>query len=96
LGFRLRPQAEADIDSIALHIAADNPDAAARWVDQLYERCHKIADHPGIGVARSDVRPGLRMLPFGAYLILYRALDEGVEIVRVLHGARRWETLFRR
>jgi toxin ParE1/3/4 len=48
---------------------------------------------PGMGVARFDVRPNLRMFPVGNYLILYQEIEEGVEIVRVLHGARQWQEL---
>jgi toxin ParE1/3/4 len=35
----------------------------------------------------------LRTFPAGNYLILYRQIDDGAEIVRVVHGARRWQEL---
>ena len=93
MSFRLRPEAEADIESIALYIAAGNPAAARHWFDDLHLRFQRLAGMPEMGVARDDVRPGLRLFPVGRYLILYR-LDGGhVEIVRVLHGARRWKDL---
>jgi len=41
-----------------------------------------------MGRTRDELVPGLRSLPFGRYVIFYRALDDGSEIVRVLHGAR--------
>ncbi|TGV75703.1 type II toxin-antitoxin system RelE/ParE family toxin, partial [Mesorhizobium sp. M2D.F.Ca.ET.145.01.1.1] len=31
---RLRPEAEADIEAIALYIAEDSPAAALRWYDE--------------------------------------------------------------
>lgn len=93
MSFRLRPQAEADITAIALYIAEDNPSAAGRWVEDIYRQCRRIGDMPGIGIARPKVRPELRSLPVGNYLILYRQIDEGAEIVRVVHGARQWEDL---
>lgn len=46
-----------------------------------------------MGVARFDVREGLRMFPAGNYLILYAEVEAGVEIVRVLHSARQWQKL---
>ena len=46
-----------------------------------------------MGVARDDVRQGLRMLAFGRYLLLYQIEAGVVEVVRVLHGARRWRQL---
>ena len=92
--FRLRPAAEADIEEIALLITADNPRAARRWFDDIYLRCRHIGEMPGLGVARPDVRPGLRLLPAGNYLILYEQIDGGADIIRVLHGARQWQVLF--
>jgi toxin ParE1/3/4 len=93
VGFRLRPLAAADIESIALYIAEDNPMAARRWVEDIHRHCQRLGEMPGMGVARFDVRPGLRMLPAGNYLILYREIDDGAEIVRVIHGARQWQEL---
>lgn len=93
MSYRLRPQAEADIEAIALYIAEDNPSAAKRWYDDVHLRCQRIGEMPGIGVARPEVRPELRSFPVGNYLILYRQIDEGAEIVCVVHGARQWEDL---
>ena len=91
--FRLKPEAEADIANIALYIAAENPSAARRWLDNIELRCRNLGETPGLGVARPDVRPDLRMFPVGNYVILYRPIEAGVEIVRVLHGARQWQDL---
>ena len=93
MSYTLRPQAEADIESIALHIASDSPSAALRWYDEIHRRCRRIGEMPGMGVARPDVRPDLRTFAMGSYLILYLRTDDGAEIVRVIHGARRWEDL---
>jgi len=41
------------------------------------------------GAPRDDVAPGIRHLIVGEYLILYRAREDAIEIVRVLHGRRR-------
>jgi len=91
--FKLRPEAEADIEGIALYIAADNPIAARNWFNDIYLRCKRLGDMPEMGMARPDIRPDLRMFPVGNYLILYRLAKSGVEIVRVLHGARKWQEL---
>lgn len=93
MSYRLRPQAEADIEAIALYIAEDNPSAARRWHEDICHLCRRIGGMPGIGIARPEVRPELRSFPIGNYLILYRQTDEGAEIVRVVHGARQWEDL---
>ena len=91
--FHLRPQAEADLEDIALYIAEDNVQAAQQWIEDMYALCQQLGDLPSMGVAKPYIRPGLRMLPAGSYLILYQELDKGVEIVRVIHGARQWQDL---
>jgi toxin ParE1/3/4 len=42
-----------------------------------------------MGRARDDIASGVRHFPVGRYLIFYRVLDDGVEVVRYLHGMRR-------
>jgi toxin ParE1/3/4 len=41
-----------------------------------------------VGPARPDIAGDARILVERPYLILYRLVPEGVQIVRVLHGAR--------
>jgi toxin ParE1/3/4 len=93
VSFRLTPRAEADITAIALYIAEDNPTAAVRWYNEMLRHCRNLGEAPDMGVARPDVRPDLRTFPAGNYMILYRKLVEGAEIVRVVHGARQWQKL---
>lgn len=91
--FRLRPQAEADIEGFVLHIAENNPAAALNWLNDIEQHCQRLGATPAMGAARFDVRPNLKMLPVGNYLILYQEADGGADIVRVLHGARLWQEL---
>lgn len=93
MAFRIRPAAKADIRATYRTIAADDPAAARRWVERIEERCSRLAEMPGMGVARPDVRPGLRLWPVGNYLVLYQQVGDHVEIVRVLHVARNWPDL---
>ena len=88
-----RPEAERDLVEIYLHISRDNPSAAEKLVRAINTKCERLARSPMMGRARPELRPDLRSFPYGAYLILYRATDGGVEIVRVVHGARNLEDL---
>lgn len=58
---RSRP-AEEDLLAIANYIAADNPAAAARWLDGIEEKLLSLARLPLMGEAVDDLRPGLRRL----------------------------------
>lgn len=44
---------------------------------------------------RPDLAEGLRYFVVGGYLVVYRQVAGGVEIVRVVHGARHLPDLFR-
>jgi toxin ParE1/3/4 len=86
-------QAEEDLIDIWNYIARDNPSAADRLLEVLDEKSHALARNPKIGKARDDVAAGVRHLPAGRYLILYRDIGDGVEVVRYVHGMRRLRDL---
>lgn len=87
-------QAREDLLSIWSYIAADNPTAADRVLDAIDRRCARLSENPKLGPARPDIAPELRYFPVGSYLIFYREVSAGVEIVRVLHGARNLRASF--
>ena len=89
-----RPLAEADVFEIWDYIADDSMEAADRWVDQLDEKFHLIATQPMMGRARDELEPGLRSFPFGRYIIFYVPTSSGIDVVRVLHGARDIDAVF--
>jgi len=88
-----RPLALQDLDELWDYIAVDNPDAADQFVDLIEEKCRLLAEFPKIGASCESLHPALRYLPVGKYLIFYPPIDDGIEIVRVLHGARDLEGL---
>jgi toxin ParE1/3/4 len=92
--FRRTARADEDLVEIWLYVAEDNPNAADRLLEEIDRTCALLADNPLLGRARPDIAPELRYLPIGNYLILYRTLPNGIEVVRVVHGARRLESLF--
>jgi toxin ParE1/3/4 len=93
MSYRILPLAARDIEEIVFYIAEDNPMAAQKWLNDIHARCRRISEMPGMGTAKPDVNPDLRMSPIGNYLILYRQIGPDVEIVRVVHGARQWQEL---
>jgi toxin ParE1/3/4 len=84
----LTDSARQDQLEIWLYIAADNPDAADRLLDEIDEALRLLAGAPGLGRVRDDIAPELRYFPVGNYLILYEAQLDGITVVRVVHGAR--------
>ena len=88
-------RAEEDLIDIWLYIAHDDVRAAERLLDDIEEKFLLLAAQPSLGPARPDIAPGLRYLPVRRYLILYREITGGIEIVRVVHGARDVPALMR-
>jgi len=80
-------QAYRDLVDIWTCVAEKSPAAADALLEMLDQKCKMLADHPQIGRSRQELGPHLRSFPGGSYLIFYRPLEDGIEVVRVLHGS---------
>lgn len=85
---------------IVAYIATDNPDAAARFVPALEQTHAQLETLPGMGsvrhFGRTDLQ-GVRIIPvtgFAHYLLFYTALGTHVKVLRILHAARDFPTIF--
>jgi toxin ParE1/3/4 len=88
-------QAERDLLEIWVYVAEQSSlEAADRLLRTIDAQCDILADLPGMGRAREELLSGLRSFPIGKYLLYYRRTDEGISLLRVLHGARNIEDLF--
>lgn len=86
--YRVAPLARSDLDEIWTYIAADSVTAADRMMDRFQELFKMLGRQPLIGEARDDILPGVRSFPAGKYVIYDRPAGTGVQIFRVIHGAR--------
>ena len=91
---RVSHAARSDLDEIWFYIAQDNVDAADKFIHAVVSRFPRLATMPELGRRREELSPGLRSFPVGHYIIFYRPMENGVEIARVLHGARDLPPLF--
>lgn len=97
-----RERAKDDLLDYALYIAVDQPAAAARFLRAAEDAFAKLASMPEMGALYgfTDARfVDLRFWPlrgFENYLVFYRPLPDGIEVVRVLHGARDLERVLTR
>jgi toxin ParE1/3/4 len=83
-----RPLAEADILDIWDYIAEDSLAEADRWLDGLDEKLSLWATQPAMGRPRNELGAELRSFAFGLYVVFFQPLPDGIDVVRVLHGAR--------
>jgi len=84
-----------DYDDIWDYIARDDAEAASRFLRKIDEKLLLYAAFPGMGTRRDNFSPGLRSFPVGNYIVFYRAMDDGIELVRVLRGSQRLRRHFR-
>jgi len=83
-----------------VYIGGDSEESAMRFLRAADETFLELARMPGMGVATSftderdrDLRRW-RVRGFENFLIFYRPMEDGIEVIRVLHGAREMERLF--
>ena len=90
----LQPRAKADLSEIWEFIADDSDDQADAFIDLIDQKFQLLAQQSGLGRRRDELAEGLRSFGVGRYVIFYLPIPGGVQIVRVLHGARDIEAAF--
>src|SRR5918993_883091 len=90
----IAPAAAEDLLEIHAYIARDKPRAAGKFLAAARRGFEQLADMPGIGRRRVSADPNLQGLQswpirgYRNYIAFYRTTDTGIEVVRVIHGAR--------
>ncbi len=87
--YRIAAQARADLDAIwdFLDTEAGESVADAR-LDRFHEGFRTLSEFPYMGRNRPEVAPNLRSFPVSSYIVLYRPVDDGVDIVHVRDSRR--------
>jgi toxin ParE1/3/4 len=86
---RYSRRAREDLLDIWLYVARQPSEVAAdRILDRIEDACRTLARHPELGPARPEIADGARSLIVQRWLALYRLTTDGVQIVRIIDGAR--------
>ena len=98
-----KPQVERDLIEHFSIIARDKLEPAERFLQVAEESFNRLAANPFLGAKWESPLPplvGIRVYPlpsgFRNYLIFYRPIENGAEILTVLHGARDLQTALER
>jgi plasmid stabilization system protein ParE len=76
------------LEDIFEYIAADNPHAAARTVQEIYERTQVLTSFPEIGHRYVASSRNVRILLYGHYRIAYLVKGDGnIDVLGVFHGS---------
>ncbi|MFB2898235.1 type II toxin-antitoxin system RelE/ParE family toxin [Aerosakkonemataceae cyanobacterium BLCC-F50] len=92
---RFTTTASRDIETI-IDLIADNSgfDVAERFLKKVNQKCQNLASFPNMGRKRDELLEELRSFPVDDYLIFYRPIEGGIEILRVISGYRDLSALF--
>ena len=90
---KLSQAALADLKAIAGWIHQDNPARADSFSEELQQCCATLAFQPRrFELVRRVRGEDIRKRTHGHYLIFYRVAATQVEVLRIIHGARDWQT----
>ena len=84
------PTAVEDLKHLRAYIEQHDPRAAAKVASAILRRVESLNDFPGQG--RPGRLPHTRelVIPDTPFLVVYTAVEQTIQIVTVLHTARKW------
>src|SRR5215470_2043293 len=96
-GYLLTAPARTDVLEIWEYIAdEDGVDRADHVATELEAAMRRLAEMPGMGHSRDDLGDeSLRAWPVWSFLIIYRPETQPLQVIRVLHGSRDLNAIFR-
>jgi toxin ParE1/3/4 len=90
----VRPKAVDDLAEIWAYIAEDSLREANAFASRIHKEFRMLSGQPRMGRERPELLADLRSFPVGRYVIFYLPHPHGIEVVRVLHGARDLKPVF--
>ena len=72
--------AELDLEEIGDYIVRDNPRRAISFIGEIRDRCFLILQTPQGSPLREDLCAGVRVAPFGRYLIFHTVHEDADEV----------------
>lgn len=79
---------------IADYFTENNVAAGEGFFRAFDRKCKQLVAFPNSGRSYDSTRPNLRGIFLDGYIIFYRLLDDGIEILRVVNGRRNFPSLF--
>lgn len=90
----ISPLAIKDLEKIIDYFSSYNLSAGENFINEFEKKCKYLANFPNIGRSYDNIKPSLRGLNLANYIIFYRVINNGIEIIRVVSGYRDLDSLF--
>ena len=94
--FEISPAANSDLIEIDVFIAEQSGsfEQANSFLDSIVATCELLSTQPEMGEVREEFATGrYRSFSVGNYVIYYCNISDGIQIARILHGARDYHNL---
>ena len=89
---RWTPTSLRDLQSLYDFIEQDKPNAASKMVDKILTGTDLLPQNPHLG--RTGRVPDTRELIASPFAVVYRVRRNTIEILAIIHSARRWPASF--
>jgi len=88
--------AQKDLDDIAWYIAVheSRPRVAYKNIDDIIAKCELLANNPLLGTAKPEFGDRYRIFSHKRWVILFRPIEDGIEVLRIVDGSRDFSRLF--
>ena len=82
----IRELALTDLEEIWLYTLSQwNLELADAYTSSILARLNWLADNPGAGKPKDDIKPGYFCFPEGRHLIFYIMTDDTVDVIGIPH-----------
>jgi len=88
--------AEHDLDEIAWYLAVheNRPQIAYKNIDEIISKCDLLASNPLLGTAKPEFGNNYRAFSHKRWVIIFRSIKEGIEVMRIVDGSRDYPKIF--
>jgi len=92
------PAAEGDLEGVFAYIAREQQSlrTAANVLREIVAKADLYSGNSLAAALRPEFGPSVRSFYVHRYVIIYRPSDQGIEVIRVIHGSRDVFRVFRR
>ena len=88
--------AREDLKEIGRYVGRQQhrPSTAAKIMREMGDHCDHLARFPQSGTVRPDLGDDIRVTSYKRWVILFRPVEDGIEVLRAIDGSRDLPTLF--
>ncbi len=88
--------AQQDLDDLAWYIAVheSRPRVAYKNIDEIIAKCELLASNPLLGTAKPEFGNRYRTFSHKRWVILFRPIEDGIEVMRIVDASRDNSKLF--